>query len=307
MIPTVSVVVPCFNYGRFLRECVASIQRQSFENWECIIVDDGSVDDTPKICVQLRSADARVNYVRQQNSGLSAARNTGIGQARGAFIQFLDADDLLQFDKLRTQLSFFASNTHVDIAVGPAAYFEHGVATRLRFLNLARAARSTLSCLVDSNIWPVNAALIKRKVFETTGLFDETLRAHEDWDLWLRCALHGHSFGFVCGDNDAALVREHGISMSRGRELMLRTAITVRERIQDRLPSELQQWNAHYVAEQKWRLGLELLRKRRAREGWQLYWSGIREAKSKFSALVRLPTAIPGVANAFHALRRLRV
>src|SRR5262245_46410019 len=92
----VSVIIPCFNYGRYLNECIESLVRQSYGKWEAIIVDDGSSDETETVGHALASKDARVRYLRIQNAGVAIARNTGIEASKGTYLLALDADDLLR-------------------------------------------------------------------------------------------------------------------------------------------------------------------------------------------------------------------
>jgi glycosyltransferase involved in cell wall biosynthesis len=102
----VSIIVPCYNYGYFLPETLDSILAQSYTKWECIIVDDGSTDNTKDVATTYLITDQRFRYIYQNNRGLSAARNTGIKLSKGSYIQFLDADDLLQEKKLESQICF---------------------------------------------------------------------------------------------------------------------------------------------------------------------------------------------------------
>src|SRR6266513_1317656 len=124
MSKVVSIIVPCFNYARYLKECMESLVKQSYQRWECIIVDDGSTDSTPEVCARLSRWESRVTFLRHNNRGLSAARNAGIRQARGEFVQLLDADDLLEPDKLKVQVEFLDAHPDIDIALGEAAFFE---------------------------------------------------------------------------------------------------------------------------------------------------------------------------------------
>jgi glycosyltransferase involved in cell wall biosynthesis len=305
----VSVIVPCFNYGRYLSETVRSLAGQSYAKWECIIVDDGSTDDTPQIGARLSEADSRVRCVRQQNAGLSAARNAGIRLARGEFVQLLDADDVLEPEKLRVQVEFLQQRPEVDIAVGDAAYFDHGSSTGPRPRQSAWPGRAqrhgVLAALVGDNICVVNAALARRSVFDSVGLFDESLPAHEDWDFWVRCAAAGHQFGFISLGNDRALVRQHGESMSTSRDLMFRTHVSVREKMHSLLPAPLARENGQRLSELKWRFGLDLVRAGKVREGWKLYREGLQSAERKASVLLRLLLLVPGVAAAARLNRRI--
>lgn len=101
----VSIIVPCYNQARFLPKAVASLQAQTLEDWECIIVDDGSTDNTAEVVSNLALRDERVRLVQQLNGGSASARDTGLKTAKGLFIQFLDADDTIAPDKLERQVA----------------------------------------------------------------------------------------------------------------------------------------------------------------------------------------------------------
>ena len=102
--PTVSVVVPCYNHAEYLNESVASVVAQTFQNWECIIVDDGSTDDTESVARQLSQEDTRIKYLHKTNGGLADARNKGIEAAKGEFILPLDADDKISSNYMEAAL-----------------------------------------------------------------------------------------------------------------------------------------------------------------------------------------------------------
>jgi glycosyltransferase involved in cell wall biosynthesis len=318
----VTVIVPCFNYARFLDECVDSLVRQSYPRWECVIVDDGSTDDTPGTCLRLSRADARIRFLRQANAGLSAARNAGIRAARGEFLQFLDADDQLEPEKLKAQVEHLERHPATDLVVGGAAYFKGRAPYKPRqwprkmepVAAPGSQDQAVLAAFVRENLCPVNAILMRGSVVNSVGFFDESLRAHEDWDFWLRCALRGHRFAFVSTARDRALVRQHGSNMSAGgrflgrtpREAMGRTAIEVRERVHMLLPLDLRPENAVRLAEAKWTLGLELLRAGRFQDGWMLYGEGLRAAPRKFAAVLGLLLLFPGVPTAVRLNRWLQ-
>jgi glycosyltransferase involved in cell wall biosynthesis len=302
----VSVVIPCFNYARYLEQSVGSLIRQSYPTWECIIVDDGSTDHTLEVCNRLAKADRRVRYVHQRNAGLSAARNSGIREARGEFLQFLDADDLLEPEKLNVQVAILSDRAGVDLAVSGAAFFRDGEGITAWPHELLVNSHDALAWLIGENKFPVNAVLIRSAALRDAGHFDESLKAHEDWDLWLRCALQGRRFECQEVENGRALVRKHDLNMSKAVELMARTAITVRERLEGRLPASLRGVNHRQLANEKWRLGLHLLREWRFREGWSLYCAGVRGIDRKAPALLRLPLVLPLVPRLVAFGRKLR-
>jgi len=304
----VTVIVPCFNYARYLQQCVESLLQQSYTQWECIIVDDGSTDDTPAICARLASIDQRILAIRQLNAGLSAARNAGIRRASGEFIQLLDADDLLQPGKLAAHAGYLQANPAADIVSGAAAFFNEGAGGRLREWKSPRVEGegiAALEVLVNANPLLVNAPLLRRQVFESVGLFDEKLRAHEDWEFWLRCALKGSRFAHhSAGPNGLALVRQHGQNMSTARPMMLDTAMAVREQLQAALPPALRHANVEGLAALKARRGLELIRAGQVLAGWEAYANGLRLTRRKVTYILRLLWLIPGAPHALTALRQ---
>lgn len=309
----VSVVVPCFNYGRHLPDCIRSLGAQTHTEWECVIVDDGSTDDTPAVCERLAESDGRVRFLRQQNRGVNAARNAGLALARGEYIQFLDADDMLQRDKLRAQVRYLQAHLQTDIVLGEAAFFDSSSPNRLRRRRRSGATGATARIdgsglpvireFVYGNVSVIHAALVRRKVFEAVGLLDEGMRLNEDWEFWLRCALSGRRFSFVSTGEDRALVREHDSSPSRAREPMLRATIYLRDRIDTSIPEELRLLNAQLLAEAKGRLGIELVRQGKAAEGWVLYRNAIRASSSKARLLAQTARLLPG-ADRIAALSR---
>jgi glycosyltransferase involved in cell wall biosynthesis len=285
---------------------VRSLRDQSYADWECMIVDDGSTDETPRVCAELSKSDGRVKYYRQDNQGLSAARNAGIQRTNGEFVQFLDADDLVEADKLKVQVSFLASHQDTDIVMGPVAFFSADRPDRLTEWRYRvgmddggdPSFDALLRALLSDNITVVHAALVRRRVFDAVGLFEQSLPAHEDWHFWLRCALAGRGFAFVAATHDRALVRQHAANMSRATPLMLRSRIAVRQLIHAALPEPFRMDNEERLAELKWRYGLDRICRGELTEGWRLYREGLHATRHKSRALSRLVLLIPGVPAA---------
>ncbi len=121
--PTVSVVVPCYNHAEYLNESVASVVAQTFQNWECIIVDDGSTDDTESVARQLSQEDTRIKYLHKTNGGLADARNKGIEAAKGEFILPLDADDKISSTYMEAALQVLMETPGVKLVYSKARYF----------------------------------------------------------------------------------------------------------------------------------------------------------------------------------------
>lgn len=199
MPPRVSVVMPAYNAGRYLAESIESVRAQTYVDWELLVVDDGSADDTGEVARRFAETDARVRYARRPNGGQAAARNTGLREAKGELIAFLDADDLWLPGKLSAQIAVM-EETGVDLVYTDGYIFsEEGAASPdERFHVLPGEARGAemFRALFESNRIGTLSVLVKRSALDDAGLFDED-RAYqnsEDYDLWLRLARGGASF-----------------------------------------------------------------------------------------------------------------
>ncbi len=248
---TVSVIIPTRNYGRYLRQAVDSVRRQTWTDWRCLIVDDGSTDDTERIVKTFEVLDSRIAYLPLQPSGLSAARNAGLLATDGDFVQFLDADDFIGPAKIERQLQLFFENPATDIVYGDVRYFRDGatadtVPSADRWIEMPPLAgpsgtgESVVPTLLQDNIMAVQSPLIRRAILDRVEGFAVGLRGMEDWECWLRCALSGAAFvRDGCTDPEAlSYVRLHGGSMSQDQIAMLEAALTVRQRIQPLLTTE---------------------------------------------------------------------
>jgi glycosyltransferase involved in cell wall biosynthesis len=209
-----------------------------------------------------------VRYVRQPNQRQAVAKNTGLAEARGRYVQFLDADDLLEPLKLERQVEFMESTPEADIVYGGARYFHtERPAERLYGMfgeegpwmpELSGAGRELVWPLVRMNIMAINAALVRREVFDDVGPFDPALPPVEDWDYWLRCALKGKRFEFRGFEGTLALVRAHAASTSRQSASALAAWRALRAKI-DTLTDdpEVLLLNREMKSQLEWALGLE--------------------------------------------------
>ena len=121
--PLVSIIIPTYNYGALIGETLSSLQRQTLTDWECVVVDDGSTDDTAGVVARVAGRDPRVRYLRQENQRQSVAKNTGLADARGKYVQFLDADDLIEPLKFERQVEFLEAHAEADIVYGGVRFF----------------------------------------------------------------------------------------------------------------------------------------------------------------------------------------
>lgn len=222
----VSVVIPAYNYAHYLRSCLASVLAQTHPVFEAIIVDDGSTDATPEVAAEY-AHEPRVRYIRQENAGLAASRNTGIRHARFPFVAFLDADDWFMPDFLATAIDVFRGR-------GPACGLVAAVTLRmdpdgkpippnykLPFPDRELTARD----FVMRNQPLSSSIVIRREVLVQCGYFDATLRSSEDRDMWIRATAAGH--GFYLLGHPHAYVRRHPENMSKNAPRMKRSSRAV--------------------------------------------------------------------------------
>lgn len=253
--PLVTVIIPCFNYGKFLREAVASVSSQTYSNWECLIVDDGSTDDTKQIANDLCEKDRRVVYHYKTNGGLSSARNFGIALAKGEFICFLDTDDLLDKQKLQSQLDCFRKFPEADIVYGNFRYFEtenpevlytsKNKTVNDTFPSVTGGGGVVLKWLIKQNITVVSAPLLRKGIFDRVGTFDESYRSYEDWHFWLRCAMNSCNFRYCNEPAVCTYIRFGHESMMSNKKKMLGASIQLRKFLQRNLPLQFRLYNLY--------------------------------------------------------------
>lgn len=178
----ISVIIPTYNRADMVCEAVDSVLAQDYSPFELIVVDDGSTDDTPK---RLAAYGDKIRVLAQDNRGVSAARNAGIRMAQGRYLAFLDSDDLWEKQKLSCQMDFFKANPDILICQSEEIWIRKG--KRVNPMNKHKKLSGMLFepylhlCLVSPS-----AVMIKRELLDEVGLFDESLPACEDYDLWLR-------------------------------------------------------------------------------------------------------------------------
>jgi glycosyltransferase involved in cell wall biosynthesis len=182
----ISIVIPTYNRASFLKEAIDSVLSQTYRNFELIVVDDGSTDDTPKL---LSSYGEKIKVIKKANKGPSAARNRGIKAAKGGWIAFLDSDDVWKPGKLEKQVQFIKDNPEVKICQTEEIWIRNGKRVNPRKKHEMHSGWIYEQCLPLCIVSP-SSVMIHRDVFEKVGLFDETMLACEDYDLWLRIAPH---------------------------------------------------------------------------------------------------------------------
>lgn len=185
MKPELTIIIPTFNRADFLKESIQSVLSQTFTDFELIVVDDGSTDHTAEVAREFSG----IHYVScPVNSGVSHARNLGIGLARGRYICFLDSDDLWVKSKLETQVRWMEAHADCRLCYTDEIWIRKGV--RVNPMNKHRKysgdifSRSLPLCIVSPS-----SVLMRASLFDEVGMFDEDLPVCEDYDLWLRISL----------------------------------------------------------------------------------------------------------------------
>ena len=181
---SVSIIVPCYNQAQFLDEALQSVLDQTHSNWECIIVNDGSPDNTEEVAHEWLEKDARFKYIYQKNGGLSSARNAGIAMAKGEFILPLDADDRIGPNYLSLAIDVFQKDCDVKVVYCKAEKFgeEEGIWQLSTFSIFDLALHNMIFC----------SAIFKREDWKFAGGYDiNMIYGLEDWEFWIAILKNG--------------------------------------------------------------------------------------------------------------------
>ncbi|MCO6437536.1 MAG: glycosyltransferase family 2 protein [Phycisphaerae bacterium] len=308
--PLVSVVIPAYNAAQWLRRAVASVCQQTTHDWEIVLIDDGSTDDTPVIIKELaHDIGERMRSLRQPQAGSSAARNRGIEEARGRFIAFLDADDEFLSHKLERQLAMFARRPELGLVFGDYAYVDlngerqpsaFDTKCRLpRLLPVEHVGESDKICPPDLFNWLLHeyfistiTGLVRRDMLGSTIRFPEGVSYAEEWLFYLKVSRECR-----CGFVDEALCLHHHVqgSLSRtdvhGNHVRLRALL---RRMKDELSPLTGEQRAvldRHLARINTQLGYDLTRRGAHREGAARFLEAATHKGSTVSNLLRAGAA----------------
>jgi glycosyltransferase involved in cell wall biosynthesis len=208
--PLISVIIPNYNYARFLPEAIDSVLAQTYPNVEIIVVDDGSTDNSEEV---LRGYGEKLRWFRQSNKGVSAARNYGIEQSRGELLAFMDADDMWHPEKLERQARLFENPAIGMVYCGLQYISAEGEPLGQNLSGLSGQVLKEIALLQPPGV-PASgsAALISRACYEKVGPFDTRLSTSADWDMWRRIACH---YELALVPEPLVLYRLHGSAMHR--------------------------------------------------------------------------------------------
>ncbi len=198
MSPKISVIIPAYNSEKFIKRTIQSVLNQTYKDFEVIIVDDGSTDNTKEVVEEFQKKDSRIKYLWQENSGAPARpKNKGIKESKGKYIAFLDHDDewlpeklekqLVLFEKQKNSKLRFVSSWGLIFNAKENQTYEHKIKKRGNVFQELLANNFILSC---------SSIFLKKEIFESVGFFDENLKFSDDWEMWIRIA-QKYEFDFI--------------------------------------------------------------------------------------------------------------
>jgi glycosyltransferase involved in cell wall biosynthesis len=278
--PAVSVVIAAFNADRTIAETLESIAAQTFRDFEVIVVDDGSTDRTAQIAVQMAAGFPKLICLRQPNSGQPAARNRGIGEARGRYVAFVDADDLWRAEKLARQVHFLDCHPRTGLVYADAEFFDAASGRTLcRMSDKCRLYEGdVLGRLLLKSFIPSPTPMVRRTVFGEVGLFDESreLAIGEDWNMWLRIAAR-HQIGAIRDPLAIVRVHHHSVTQSSTPDAIYESKRRIVEQTVARNPDLLEGIRSRVLAELAHSAGLRHLKLGDKRGARRMFAKAVRE------------------------------
>jgi glycosyltransferase involved in cell wall biosynthesis len=204
----ISIIMPAYNVEKYIAQSIKSVIAQTYNNWELIIIDDGSTDQTATIVKQFVSENNKIKYLLQANAKQAVARNNGIAIAKGTILAFLDSDDLWLPNKLEQTLAVFDldkfdlvfTNSYIsnaeDLNINCTNFKDLHVKSHSYF------GKDALKLFITGNRIPILTVLVKKSAVQDVGLFDKECVPAEDYDLWVRLLKKGYRF-FSIKENTA--------------------------------------------------------------------------------------------------------
>lgn len=249
--PRVSIIIPCYNQAHYMPMTLDSVMTQTYLDWECILVNDGATDNTEEIALDYCRKDSRFVYYRQENKGLSAARNVGIQIARGEFLQFLDSDDLLSPDKLEKQVSLMDKDG-LDVCTCHHDMFDDDDFEHRYTYALSEAKQCfTIKDLGNTFIITPHDSLCRRKfLIENNITFSTQLHSLEDWLFYATLIVKGAKFEEI--NEVLAHYRIHQDSMSKQQRTMCIASIQAAFYLYDILPDKDRMEYIQYESQQQY-------------------------------------------------------
>lgn len=243
--PTVSVIIPTYNRAYLIGRAIQSVLNQTYQDFEIIVVDDGSTDNTEEIVRSFKNK--RIKYIRhEKNKGGAAARNTGIKVARGEYIAFQDSDDEWLPEKLERQMRVF-ENAPLEVGVVYTGFYrlQNNKKTYIPSSRIIQKEGNIFSNLLKGNFVTMQAAVVKTGCFERAGMFDENLPRLQDWELFIRIAKYYH---FKCIDEPLVISYYQPHSISADKNALIRAQRLILEKHFEEIKKDKKVFASHYFS-----------------------------------------------------------
>jgi glycosyltransferase involved in cell wall biosynthesis len=240
--PTVSVIIPTHNRAKLIGKAIKSVLNQTYQDFEIIIVDDGSTDNTEETVKSFNNF--KIRYISHSNNrGISAARNTGIRASRGKYIALLDSDDEWLPEKLDQQIKVFQNASS---EVGVVCSWSYNIDEKGNYISkrcLPKKDGYIYEDLLSTNPISVPTVLIRKECFHRVGLFDNLLNAQQDWDMWIRIAKY---YKFVLIKIPLVKYRIHPNQISKNLEVKVITAKRILKKYANELKKRPGAYSKHH-------------------------------------------------------------
>jgi len=243
------VVIPCYNQAHFLDEAIESVLSQSYTNFEVIVVDDGSEDETARVASGYALEDPRVRLIRQENRGLAGARNRGLAESKGEYVVFLDSDDRLLGEALAVGVRELESHPECAFVSGICRKITADGSVVPEWEQFRVRDDPYLELLRTCPVY-VPTVMYRSSVFDAVGDFDTSYKAAEDYDLYYRIL---ERFPVYCHETLVAEIRRHDANMTHDRTLMLKYNMAALRSQRKRVKEDARYKTAYKAGERLWR------------------------------------------------------
>jgi glycosyltransferase involved in cell wall biosynthesis len=299
-ISKVSVIIPTYNRAQSIGRSVDSVLKQSYQDFEIIVVDDGSTDNTRDI---LFSFGNHIKCIRQDNKGPSTARNVGINASKGEYVAFLDSDDYFMKSNLETKISFLQSNPQIGWVYSDWAYvddedndIEKG-SSKFRYSEKKLNGNIFEELLKSRNFISPCTVVVRKSILEDIGHFDPLIPSQEEYDLWLRISL---KYPVYYVDKVLVAVTLHPASLSKNSTKWAQGNSIIADKLKDLIPHDFQGRQRllnKIIADKHTFLGRDFFQRGQFRKAIHEYWNSIKHLPSQkrvywlmLAAIIRLIT-----------------
>ncbi|WP_283635765.1 glycosyltransferase family 2 protein [Aquaticitalea lipolytica] len=201
MNPTISIIIPTYNRAELLKETLDSVMKQTYEHWECIIVDDGSSDNTKQVVENYTTKDSRFKYYERPpnlNKGANACRNYGFKQSKGSFVKWFDSDDIMKPELLKKQINYLLQHTDLDCCIAYGETFKESFEiTNVQRPVVLESKNALANFILNKTFFSTLGPLWKKEFLINKTLFDETLHKLQDTEFHFRMLLEPMKFSFI--------------------------------------------------------------------------------------------------------------